>query len=133
MSRSRLEFDGDRIRRLIEAELRRRLMRCAIIIWNHWKQLLNVDGTGVGRRGKLLYGANPSRPGEPPRKQSGRLLASAAWELVGLVARIGSNLPYARILELGGRDVAARPSLRRAAREKREEVRRILSAPMKGP
>ena len=146
MSKSRLEFNGDSIRRQIEVELKRRIARCAILIWSHWKELISVDGTGIreksgktraGQRGKrkggLVYGANPSKPGDPPRKQTGRLLASAAWEIIGLVARIGTNLGYGRILEMGGKRVKARPSLRRAAQEKTAECEAILGAPMKGP
>lgn len=133
MGRSKLDFRGDEVTRAIVAELNRRLHRCAILVWNRWKELINVDGTGVGPSGRLIYGADPSKPGEPPHKQRGRLLASAAFEVVGLVARVGTNLLYGRILELGGRNVAARPSLRVALRECRDQIRAILSAPMKGP
>lgn len=126
----RIEDHGDAIVRRIEEVLRRRLARCAVLIWTCWKELLSVEGAGVGPGGKLSYGANPSKPGDPPHVQRGRLRASAAWEVVGLVARVGSNLLYALILELGGRQVAARPSLRRAAREKAAQCEAILSAPI---
>lgn len=140
--RARLDFRGDEVRGRIRAELIRRLRICAILVWNTWKELLNVDGTGVrepsgakgrflSQKAKLIYGAYPSKPGEPPHKQTGRLLASAAWEISGLVARVGSNVPYARILEFGGRFVAPRPSLRVADKLCRDRVRRILSAVMK--
>jgi phage gpG-like protein len=133
MSKYRLEFEGDKITRAIFEELHRRVTRCAILVWNAWKKLLSVEGAGVGANGSLKYGANPSKPGEPPRKQRGRLLASAAWEVVKLVARVGSNLGYARVLELGGKDVRPRPSLRRAVKECQGQIQSILSAPMKGP
>jgi len=125
-----LKWDGDGVRRLILAELTRRLHRCAVLVWNTWKSLLNVDGTGASQGGGLVYGAHPSKPGEPPHKQRGRLLASAAWEVVGLVARVGTNLLYGRILELGGANVEARPSLRVALKMCLDKIRRILSAPM---
>jgi phage gpG-like protein len=82
------------------------------------------------RHGSLVYGANPSKPGDPPHKQRGRLLASVAWEVVDTVARVGTNLNYGRWLELGTTKMAARPWLRRALAETRDEVLRILSAPM---
>jgi hypothetical protein len=85
------------------------------------------------RNGSLAYGANPSKAGDPPRKQRGRLLASVAFEVDGLVGRVGTNLLYGRWLELGTRLMAARPWLRRAAKELQDQIRRILSAPMKGP
>ncbi|MEM9043413.1 MAG: hypothetical protein AAGC81_01870 [Pseudomonadota bacterium] len=59
-------------------------------------------------------GENPSRPGEPPRKVSGRLFQSIATEVVNLpgkiVGRYGTNVEYARRLELGfsGRDANGR-------------------------
>jgi hypothetical protein len=141
----KLEWNGDRAKAAIRAELARRLNRAAILVLNHWKDLINTDGTGVraksgggrdkqGRfrkkKGGLAYGANPSAPGEPPHKQRGRLLASAAWEVVGLVARVGTNLLYGRWLELGTSRMAARPSLRRALKEMQGEVLAILRAPM---
>ena len=89
---------------------------------------------GVRKRakvGSLVYGANPSKPGEPPHKQRGRLLGSVAWEVAGLVGRAGTNLLYGRWLEIGTRNMAARPWLRRALAECRDQIRAILSAPMK--
>lgn len=137
----KLTWDGDRARARIEAELTRRLQRAAKVVWGRAKQLINVDGTGVRatsagkgkarkRKGSLIYGADPSKPGDPPHKQRGHLLRSVAWEVSGLVARIGTNLDYGRFLELGTVKMAARPWLRRALNETRDEVKRILSAPM---
>jgi hypothetical protein len=133
MGKFRIEDHGPEILKIITAELHRRLSRCAMLVLNRWKALLNVDGTGVGPTGKLIYGAHPSKPGEPPRKQRGRLLASAAWEIIKLIARVGTNLPYGRILEQGGAKVKARPSLGQALKELMAQIRSILSAPMRGP
>lgn len=140
----RLDWHGDEVRARIRAELTRRLHRAALVVWNHAKTLINTEGAGIrenpkgardakGRflKGKrLIYGAHPSSPGDPPHKQRGRLLASVAWEIVGLVARVGTNLDYGRWLELGTARMAARPWLRRALKEKQDEVLRILRAPM---
>ena len=141
----KLEWHGDEAAKAIEAEVNRRLHRCCVTVLNHAKTLINVNGTGVSTSGggrdakgryrkkskKLRYGAHPSAPGEPPRKQTGRLLASVAWEVSGLVGRVGTNLPYGRWLELGTRLMAARPWLRRALAECRDKILAILSAPMK--
>lgn len=130
-----------RVRAAIEREMARRVRVCCILVWNHAKTLVNKEGTGRGAGGRtstgrfkarrLVYGANPSRPGEPPHKQRGRLLASIAWEVEGLVGRVGSNLSYARHLELGTRRLAARPWLRRALAEKTPEILAIMKAPMR--
>lgn len=84
-------------------------------------------------RGARVYGATRSLPGEPPRKQLGHLRRSVAYEVDGNVGRVGTNLLYGRILELGSRLMKARPWLRRALRECQDRIKAILSAPMKGP
>ncbi len=123
---------GESIRAKIEAEMKRRLLACAVALANRAKVLLNVEGTGrgKGRGAGLVYGANPSHPGEPPHKQRGRLLSSIAWELTGMVSRVGTNVKYGRWLELGTKHVAARPWLRRALLEMRAAIRAILSRPI---
>lgn len=85
---------------------------------------------GQKGRGKLMYGAFPSRPGEPPHKQTGRLQTSIASERSGLEARVGTNLQYGRWLELGTRDVEARPWLRPAFNALVPAINIIMSRPM---
>lgn len=80
----------------------------------------------------LEYNTNPSKPGEPPRVQTGRLRASVAWEQDGRVARIGTNVRYGRFLELGTSRMAPRPWLRRMLAEMTPTFRAILTAPIKG-
>jgi hypothetical protein len=47
----------------------------------------------------------PSLPGEPPRKVTGRLFKSIAWNVrvegMKVIGRVGSNEVYARYLERG--------------------------------
>jgi len=132
-------------------EARQRNSACALAVWQRAKLLIGTEGAGArvkvkggtqvvqnrgGRKaiGKLLYGAFPSAPGDPPHKQSGRLLASVAWELVGdAIARVGMNLRYGRWLELGTRKMAARPWLRRALREMTGFCQAVWNRPWKGP
>jgi HK97 gp10 family phage protein len=144
----KLDWDGDHCRSVIVAEVKRRIYRCLILVYNHAKILINVDGTGKkftesattktgkprkNRKFKLAYGANPSKPGDPPHKQTGRLLASVAFEIQGLIGRVGTNLKYGRWLELGTRKMKARPWLRRAFNECQAQIQAILRQPMKGP
>lgn len=144
-------WHGDRVAEILQSELTRRLSAAAIVVQNHAKRLVGKEGTGVKgdgggtqptgprNRKKLIYGAFPSRPGEPPRKQTGRLQSSIAHELRvrglfgrGLLARVGTNVKYGRWLELGTRRMAPRPWLRRALDEMRGQIRTILSRTIRG-
>jgi phage gpG-like protein len=89
--------------------------------------------------GGHLVGLNPSAPGQPPHTLSGRLKQSITHivENVGgkIIAWIGSNVEYARRLELGftGRDRAGRnirqaprPYLRPSVTENKSAIETIL-------
>ncbi len=129
---NKLVWNEAKIRKKLEAELGRRLDAVGVIVTNHVREMISIEGAGVGKRGKLIFGANPSAPGSPPHKQTGRLAASMAWERNGLVVRIGTNVVYARALEMGftARGLAPRPFLLRGLNESRERIERILSKPM---
>jgi len=125
-----LKWYGDEAKKRITTEMERRLTACAIVVSGHAKKLISVAGTGAGPGQKRRYGSDPSKPGEPPRKQTGHLRRSVAWERAGLVARVGTNVRYGRWLELGTRKMAARPWLRRALAECQAQIQAILSKPM---
>ena len=128
-------------RRALRKEQERRLTRAAIIVNRTAKELLSVSGTGVrGPSGKMVravkrtrktfYGAFPSRPGEPPRKQTGRLRGSVAWELIsGLAARVGTNVKYGRYLQLGTSRMGKRPWLDVALKRSVPQITSIMNAP----
>lgn len=83
---------------------------------NRARELLSVAGTGR-YRGRKVGPIERSRPGEPPRKQTGRLRASVTHEIdeKALVGRVGTNVEYGAALELGTRrGLAPRPWLRPA-------------------
>lgn len=132
---SQFNFNAGPAKQQLEAELTRRLSAAAIVVETHAKQLVSIAGTGgaPGRdakgRFKRAYGSNPSAPGEPPHKQKDHLRRSITWELVGKTARIGTNLLYGRWLELGTKNMLARPWLRRALAETKTQVLAILSKP----
>ncbi len=142
------DWRGDEAIERISAELRRRLSAAALTVAGRAKVLLSVAGTGVrsksgqveptpsGSRAKRIYGAFPSRPGEPPRKQTGRLRASVAWELAvtaagKATARVGTNVLYGKFLELGTSRMLPRPWLRRALAETRGQVLAIFHRPFR--
>jgi phage gpG-like protein len=58
-------------------------------------------------------GTQASKPGEYPRHISGHLQRNVAMEFAPelLVARVGTNVPYGKWLELGTRNMAPRPWL----------------------
>jgi HK97 gp10 family phage protein len=137
-------WNGEQAKRLIRAAFVRNLKAAAIVVKNRAKVLVSVPGTAkairkmsyrygglqfnVGKKG-TVYGAAVSDPGEPPRKQFGRLRASIASEADAgqLRARVGTNVKYGRWLELGTSRMAARPWLRRAMDESIGQVRAILA------
>jgi phage gpG-like protein len=129
----KVNWHGDKLIAAVTAHFGRNLAAAVIVLANHAKRLISVDGTakvGKGKKSKLRYNANPSSPGEPPHVQTDRLRGSVAWEILGIVARVGTNLKYGRWLELGTSKMAARPWLRRALAEMRQAVIAILMRPM---
>jgi HK97 gp10 family phage protein len=94
--------------------------------------------TPSGSRAKRIYGAFPSKPGQPPHKQVGVLRGSVTYEVAyaangTLNARVGTNILYGKFLELGTRKMKARPWLRRSLNEKRGDIQAIMNRPMRMP
>lgn len=137
MSDHRLDWYGDEAVDHVRSRIVARLHRAAIVVKNRAKELLSVPGTGRGngpaRRGaggRFVAMIVRSKPGEPPRKQTGRLRASVAHEVDGasLTARVGTNVEYGRHLELGTkRGLRPRPWLRRALAEMQSRVLQLLA------
>jgi hypothetical protein len=96
-----------------------------------------VTRTASGR----LVGLGPSTPPDPPHVLTGRLRQSIETEVVvepnAVVGRVGTNVVYARRLELGfvgtdalGRNInqEPRPYLRPSLHENQSEILRLLGA-----
>jgi len=98
-------------------DLERRLNQCALVIE---ASVIGRISTGQAVRrlpsGRLI-GLNPSRPGQPPHVLYGHLRQSITHDVrrsgTRITARVGSNLIYARPLELGsaGRGAGGNTSL----------------------
>jgi HK97 gp10 family phage protein len=86
--------------------------------------------TKNSKKGRTAFGAFPSKPGQPPRKQTGALRRSITHEVIDGQARVGTNIPYGKMLEFGTSKMRPRPWLRRALREMQSQVNKILTAPM---
>lgn len=137
---SRLDWHGDEALGHCRQKAVGFLTRAAITVTRRAKELLSLPGTAVriggGRDGKgrfkskRITGAVRSKPGEPPRKQTGRLRATVTYEVdpAALEARAGTNTAYGRALELGTkRGLAPRPWLRRALAEMQGKINQLLS------
>ncbi len=84
---ARLDWHGDEVQRLTEAEVKRRLTKACIMVTNTAKENLAVGGASGF---KTSHG------------DLGSLRGSVHYEVEELEGRVGSNLKYARIQELGG-------------------------------
>ena len=89
-------------------------------------QQQEIRGTGINRRG-----LDPSNPGDPPKRVSGQLVRSIANETEGrgheTVGRVGTSLPYGRMLEEGTIDMSSRPYLRPTLIEEGDTIGKIIT------
>lgn len=81
-----------------------------------------------GKQGIWYHGLDPSTMNKPPKKIRGDLQRSITYEMVDnrTGAKVGSNLDYARYLELGTLKMEPRPFLRSTLDEQRAELNRIM-------
>lgn len=115
-------------------------MKKAMLIAEGEVKTLVSTGQPVRRSsGGNLVGMDPSRPGDPPRVVTSRLKNSITHEVErdgkDIVGRVGSDVPYARRLELGftgpdslGRPIstAPRPYLRPGLKNRLRQIAQIL-------
>ncbi len=88
-----------------------------------------VDAITGAKKGKI--GSFRSKPGEPPRVQTGTLRRAIKHEMHKKlpIARIGTvNLKYAKALEFGTRNMRARPFMRPAWKLGRKLVKKIFTS-----
>lgn len=70
----------------------------------------------------------PSKPGEPPNRDTGVLQANIEAQLVKpLVAEVSSNAPYSAPLEFGSSKMAARPFMRPARDKKAPKIQQLFA------
>ena len=134
---SHIDWHGDEALAHVRAKMVAALHRAAMTVSRRAKELLSVPGTafasghGKKKKGARITGAVVSQPGEPPRKQTGRLRASVTIDVDAekLEARVGTNVKYGRYLEMGTRKgILPRPWLRRALAECHAKILEILSS-----
>ncbi len=125
-----MKWHGAEAQRRIEKELADRLTKAAIHVKNKAKinisqsqpTMLIHPRTGGSRR----IGLDPSQPGEFPKKVSGFLRNRVNHEVDRrrLIARVGTNVPYGKWLEIGTRRMRSRPWLRRTLMMEASFIRR---------
>ena len=140
----RVDVRGDDFEGFAEeafAELKPKMTRGVVAATLHLqgaiKRKLSRRGTGrTYRRRKVLHTA--SQPGQPPALDTGRLRNSIAvtdpkWDGWSVIAEVGTNVEYARILEYGGRTgrngatrIAARPYMRPTLEEETPRIEKVL-------
>lgn len=114
-----VKFDEAGLAKLFESPngpLGKYLTKLAVKVDRQAKKSM-VGGSGrTYKRGGVTHQA--SAAGQPPAVDTGRLRASITYELGNtgkvLVARVGTNVNYARHLELGTSRMRPRPFLRPA-------------------
>lgn len=121
------ENNADRILREVKAKARLGLKAATIFLSARVKEILSVPAPRKlvkPRFGVPYYRAtSPASPGAPPRKLSGELRRSIAWEMRqnDTVGRVGTNLVYARRLEEQGHTF-----LTRAVQLYQDEIKTIM-------
>jgi len=104
---SNVSWRGEEFKKLLKATTVKKLERAAYELQNAIKESISEPSN---------HGTTPSAAGEPPHKDLGRLRASISHEIdiANMKARVGTNVIYAKFLELGSRRMAARPFIRPA-------------------
>lgn len=124
-------WEGDKVTAALRARLTQNMRLAVAFVQGEVRKSIN--------RGNP-FGINPSAPGEPPKKVTGRLFQSIATRVdmskTALTGAVGSNVSYARRLELGfagtdskGRNyrMKPRPYLRPAIIDNARAIRAILT------
>lgn len=122
-------------------QLERGMTRSMLTVHATAVKKLSIGQAVTRTKSGRLVGLGPSTPPDPPHVLTGRLRQSIAWEVTvepnAVVGRVGTNVVYARRLELGfvgtdaaGRNInqAPRPYLRPSLEENRAEIIRLLGA-----
>jgi hypothetical protein len=137
---SNIEYNGDRVFRQAQRVVIERLDASGRLVRNQARTLLSREGrfvpggvlTKSGKRvQQRLAVPLRSKPGEPPRKQTGDLRKSVQAVLSSseLKMRVGTGKLYGAYLERGAPKInlAPRPWLIRAIREKSAQIARLFA------
>lgn len=90
----RIKWHGDKLNTKLKGEMRRAFDRVGLLVAG------DIKDSMLGQRGPAA-GRYVSPEGEPPAIQTARLVGSITHELIPDGVRIGTNVEYAKRLELG--------------------------------
>lgn len=108
-------------------ELADKFRKCGKEVQDRIDKALLKAGYLVEKDVKKSFGTSPSPPGGPPGVLTGTLRRSIATRLIPGNAQVGTNVVYARRLELGFESQEPRPYLYPALKRNRAEIIRIIS------
>lgn len=133
-------WDSAKVQKTAAGHVAKNMKRAMLVLQGDVQRRISRGQPVRRTSGGHLVGLDPSAPGESPKVVSGRLRTSIANDVdVGLsevVGRVGSNVRYARRLELGffgtdarGRNVnqEERPYLRPALKEQLSRLLKIIA------
>jgi HK97 gp10 family phage protein len=126
-----LRWYGDKVTNKFQRQVRRNVTDACLVVESTAKGLMGRGGrTESGEAGEKAQKINSyhSKPGEPPRVQTGTLRRSITHEIHPIlpIGRVGTNVKYGKFLEFGTRRMAPRPWLRLALAKSRDKIKRIM-------
>ena len=108
-----------------------RMQQAVLFVQGQTKQILNRSQPLKRLPSGIRVGLDPSKPGEPPKRVEGSLLRSITTQVEvtaqRIIGRVGTNIEYARFLELGTSRIRQRPYLRPALRKSQPALKKILT------
>ena len=137
-----IRWNGDNYVRDVERNLSQRMRALGFAGITEIRAMISISGRTIshkmitrgknkGQQKKVLgaYGSDPSKPGEPPHKQHGKLRQSIAsdFDAERFILRIGTPLSYGKFLELGTSRMARRPYLSRWLHENKQRIKDDLA------
>jgi len=117
-----IKWEPDKFLSELERAKKTALRRAAVLVVASVKK--SFGSTGVPGATKAVRHAGRSRPGEPPHVDTGTLRRSITYKIAKDSAFVGSNVVYARALEMGYAPggLAPRPYLRPVIDRERDEI-----------
>lgn len=116
---------GKEFLKMTEAEQRRRMETATRFVANETKKEISTKGVKCGTEDGQRSG-----PGKPPHIECGQLRNSITTEVKKkrgqIIGRVGTNIKYAKFLELGTRLMGKRPFLRPTLQKVQKRVGKIL-------
>lgn len=131
--KTKLVWNGPKVFSEIEDTMVNRLDLALMTLKNEARQLISrvqpVVGTGTRKRGTA-----PSLPNTPPKRVRGFLHSSIFSEIdrQKVRGRVGTPLKYGLFQEIGTKNIAPRPWMSVAMKNKRQRIKSILTRPIKG-